>query len=126
MALPATAQTRDGWSADRHTVAARNQRYYKQAYTNPGIERRIDSLSQEIRQARRAGILTRQQAQNIRTQLNAAERSYRALARNGLSRQDIRNTNQQLARVQVRLDNRRYAHNRGDRRGNGRYARNVY
>ena len=86
LATPAMAQ-HGNW--DRGYDRA-DQRDYRDARGTRAIERKLTQLRSDIRRAQRSGQLTRHEAWSVRSRLDAAERAYAALARNGISRSDVR------------------------------------
>lgn len=79
-------------TADRRDARAERQ-----------IENQLGALTRDIRQANRAGELTRYEARLFGQKLQTLERSYAALARNGLSRGEIRLTLNRIDSVNGQL-----------------------
>ncbi|WP_209348327.1 hypothetical protein [Pontixanthobacter sp. CEM42] len=123
MAAPASAGPNNGWSETRQAPYARQHR---DRYSDPRIERRLDRISREIRQARRSGELSRYEARILRQKLRTAERGYHAFARNGLSRRDIRVTMRRISNVRQDLSDRRYRYDRRARYDDRRTNRRGY
>lgn len=115
LAAPAAAQ-QGGW--DRHD--SRDYRGdYNSGHRQGGarqIERKLEQLRVDIRQAQRSGQLTRAERYSVRGRLEAAERAYVAFARNGITRQDVRTVNW---RIDQAYDTLRLALSQG----NSRYDR---
>lgn len=134
VAAPASAAPGNGWSQHQQTTYS-DARYYRgndrQGYDRQGydrqanrIDRRIDALRQDFRQARRSGELTRAETRSVRARIDSVERAYAAFARNGLSRQDRSALNWRIEQAYDALGRAQYNRSaRYDQRGSyrGRY-----
>nr|WP_137676576.1 hypothetical protein [Parerythrobacter lutipelagi] len=126
LAAPAVAAPYGNWDRDQREYRERgdqrdyrargHQRDYRDVRGARQIERKLNQLRRDIRQARRSGELSRNQAYSVRSRLEAAERSYFAFARNGLSRHDIRTVNWRISQAYDVLDRARYNSARVDNR----------
>lgn len=89
------------------------------------IERRLEQLRYDIREAQRSGQLTRAERYSVRGRMEAAERAYVAFARNGISRQDVRTVNWRIDQAYdtLRLATHNHAsrYDRQDYRGDRRW-----
>lgn len=117
LAAPAVAAPYGNWDRDQREYRERgDHRDYRDVRGARQIERKLDQLRADIRQARRSGELSRNEAYSVRARLDAAERSYFAFARNGLSRHDIRTVNWRISQAYDVLDRARYNSARVDNR----------
>ncbi len=118
-----SASIQIGWSDHRQASYAPHYKYRQsQRYANPRLERRIDRLARDIRDARRSGEISRYHARTMRQRLRTLERNYVAFARNGISRSERRTLRWRIGRAEEALARVRFAQNpRYDRRA--RYNR---
>ena len=98
-----------------------NQPAYGQGYGyNNGygsiraLQVRINRLEQQIRQLDRRNILSNREANRLRSQANQIERQLRVASRNGLNRNERRNIEVRIARLEQNI---RYQANDGNRYG---------
>ncbi|MXP45975.1 hypothetical protein GRI43_01030 [Altererythrobacter luteolus] len=134
VAAPAYAAPANGWSQHQQTTYsdARSYRGYdrqgydRQRYNRKAnrIDRRIDTLRQDFRQARRSGELTRAETRSVRARIHSVERAYAAFARNGLSRQDRSALNWRIEQAYDALNRAQY--NRSARYDQRRSYRSRY
>ena len=113
VAAPASAAPGNGWSQHQQTNYSDARSYRgddRQGYDRQAnrIDRRIDALRQDFRQARRSGELTRAETRSVRDRIHSVERAYAAFARNGLSRQDRSALNWRIEQAYDALNRAQY------------------
>lgn len=99
-----------------------NQPNYGQGYgynNNQGQVRslmvRLNNLERQIVQLDRRNILSNREANRLRSQVNQIERQLRAASRNGLNRNEARDIQMRIARLEQNI---RHQANDGNRYGN--------